>query len=59
MFGMDTDAITASRREALAASIHSISAGKMTVHGGTPFPYHDDPWRETFFESLAQNRRSS
>jgi len=53
------ETVTEARRAAIAASIHSISAGEMKTLGETLFPYYDDPWREAFFEFLAQNPHGS
>ncbi|MGH8046862.1 MAG: hypothetical protein ACREKL_06420 [Chthoniobacterales bacterium] len=49
------DTITEERRRAISASIRSISADEAKALGEKLFPYHDDPWREAFFEFLAQN----
>jgi hypothetical protein len=56
---MNMDSITEARRQSIAASIRSISAEEMKALGETLFPYHDDPWREAFFEFLAQNPHGS
>ena len=52
---MNLDDITEARREAIAQSIRPIDAEEMKALGETLFPFHDDPWRERFFEFLAHN----
>ncbi len=47
--------ITEERRKALAESIHSISIKELTALGEKLFPFHDHPWRATFFDFLAEN----
>jgi hypothetical protein len=53
--GMNIDEITDARRRDIAASIHSISLEEVKALGEKLFPACDDPWRESFFDFLAQN----
>lgn len=55
----DMDAITEERRKSLAESIHSISIKELSALGEKLFPLHDHPWRETFFNFLAENPHAS
>lgn len=57
MKNMET--ITEARRAAVAASIRSINAREMSALGETLFPSPDDPWRQTFFDFLAQHPHGS
>lgn len=56
---MNMDEITEDRRKALAESLHSISLKELTALGEKVFPIHDHPWRETFFNFLAENPHAS
>ena len=56
---MNMDTITEARRKAVAASIHPMSTAEVASLGEKLFPFHEDPWREAFFEFLAQNPHGS
>jgi len=49
------DEITQTRREAIADTIHPISAEQMRELGNALFPTLDNPWREKFFALLDEN----
>jgi len=52
---MNMDEITDARRKAVAESIRSIDFEEVKALGEKLFPSYDDPWREAFFDFLAQN----
>ena len=52
---LDMNSITEGRRKSIAKSITTISAEKMKAIGEEIFPYHDDPWREKFFDFIKEN----
>jgi len=52
---MNFEEILKARREAVAKSIRPLNAVELTALGEGLFPFHDDPWRERFFEFLAEN----
>ncbi|MDD5200923.1 MAG: hypothetical protein PHC88_14095 [Terrimicrobiaceae bacterium] len=56
---MNIDEITEARRRAIAESIHTISFEELSALGEKLFPYSDDPWRNTFFEFITQNRQAT
>ena len=47
--------ITEARRKAIAASIRTIGVEELKSLGERLFPFHDDPWRERFFDFVAEN----
>jgi hypothetical protein len=52
---MNMDDIAESRRRAVAESIKPVSAEELKALGEKLFPYSDDPWRQAFFEFIAEN----
>ena len=52
---LDMNSITEERRKAFATSIATITSDQVKAIGEEIFPYHDDPWRERFFEFLKEN----
>ena len=52
---LNMDEITDARRKAIAASIRTVSPEELKALGEQLFPMAADPWRERFFEFLAQN----
>jgi hypothetical protein len=56
---MNMEEITAARRQAIAETIHSISAEELKGLGEGLFPYIDHPWREKFFTFVAENAGAS
>jgi hypothetical protein len=49
------DALTTERRNAIAESIHPISATEMNSLGEALFPNVEHPWREKFFKFLQES----
>ena len=49
------DEITEARRRAIADSIHTISVEELKALGEGLFPYVDHPWREKFFNFIAEH----
>jgi hypothetical protein len=47
------------RRKAIAKSIRTISVEELKALGEQLFRYADDPWRETFFRFIADNRSAT
>src|ERR1700745_591428 len=43
------------RRKAIAKSIRTISVEELKTLGEEIFRYADDPWREAFFQFIAEN----
>lgn len=56
---MNLDEITEERRKALAATIRPVDNAEVRGLGERLFPYHDDPWRESFLGFLAENPGAS
>jgi hypothetical protein len=52
----DLESLTAERRKAIAKSIRTISLDELNKLGQELFRYADDPWRQTFFQFIAENR---
>ena len=52
----DLDNLDKERRKALAASIRTISVEELKAIGEQIFPMAGDPWRDTFFQFIADNR---
>src|SRR5262249_54991835 len=46
---------TDTRRKAVEKTIAVVELEKLKTLGEKLFPYHDHPWRHTFFDFLAQN----
>ena len=55
----DLENLNKERRKAIAKSIRPISADELKKLGEEIFRYVDDPWRETFFGFIAENRGST
>jgi len=55
----DFEKLSADRRKAIAKSIRTISVEELKKLGEELFPHSDHPWRETFFQFLAENRGST
>jgi hypothetical protein len=51
----DLENLDKERRKAIAKSIRVISVEELKALGGDLFRYADDPWRETFFQFIAEN----
>src|SRR5436189_5640813 len=51
----DLESLDKERRKAIAKSIRTISAEELKKLGEEIFHYADDPWRETFCRSIAEN----
>ena len=51
----DLENLDKERRKAIAKSIRTISVEELKKLGGELFRYADDPWRETFFQFIAEN----
>src|SRR5439155_20804590 len=52
----DLENLDKERRKAIAKSMRTISVEELKRHGGEIFRHADDPWRETFFRFIAENR---
>jgi len=52
----DLESLDKERRKAIAKSIRTISVEELKALGEQLFLYADDPWRETFFRFIAENR---
>ena len=52
---LNMEEITDARRKAIAASIRTISLEELKTLAERLFPFAGDPWREKFFEFLAEN----
>jgi hypothetical protein len=55
----DFEALSAERRKSVAESIRSISVEELRKLGQEIFHFADDPWRETFFQFIAENPGAS
>lgn len=55
----DFEQITKERRESISKTIRSTSADELKKLGEEIFPYVEDPWRETFFGFIAENRHAT
>ena len=53
------DEITEARRKSIAETIHPISVEELNVLGEGLFPGADHPWRERFFNFLAENSEAT
>jgi len=52
---LNMDEMTEARREAIAASIRTISMEELKTLGEGLFPYIDHPWRDRFFSFVNEN----
>jgi hypothetical protein len=52
---LNMEQVTEARRKAIAASIRTISTEELKALGERLFPFVDNPWREKFFDFIAQN----
>lgn len=52
---LNMDEVTEARRAAIAETIHTIGVEELKTLGEGLFPYIDHPWREKFFDFLAEN----
>ncbi len=52
---LNLDSIDDARRKSIQSTIHEISIEELKSLGEGLFPYHDHPWRETFFGFIAEN----
>jgi hypothetical protein len=53
------DDINEARRKAIAETIHTISQEELKTLGEGLFPYMDHPWRDTYFNFIAENAAST
>jgi hypothetical protein len=51
----DLENLDKERRKAIAKSIHTISVEELKALGEEIFPMAGDPWREAFFQFIAEN----
>src|SRR5205807_8917163 len=51
----DLENLDKERRKAIANSIRTISVEELKALGNEIFRYADDPWREAFFQFIAEN----
>jgi hypothetical protein len=59
MESLDMEGLTNVRRKALEESIHAISLDEMKSLGEMLFPFTDNPFRERYFQFLAENPGST
>jgi hypothetical protein len=52
----DLENLDKERRKAIAKSTRTISVEELKSLGAELFRFADDPWRETFFRFIAENR---
>jgi len=52
---VDIDTLMEERRKAIKESIRPIDAAELKSLGEQLFPAADDPWREAYFQFLAEN----
>ena len=52
----DLENLDKERRKAIAKSIRTVSVEELKAMGEEIFRYADDPWREAFFQFIAENR---
>jgi len=52
---INMDEITDARRKAITASIRTINVEELKALGERLFPFVDHPWREKFFNFIAEN----
>ena len=52
---LNMEEVTEDRRKAIATTIKVISIEDLKALGEDLFPYHDHPWRATFYDFLAEN----
>ena len=55
----DLENLDKERRKAIASSIRPISVEELKKLGGELFRYAEDPWREAFFQFIAENPGST
>ena len=51
----DLGSLDKERRKAIAKSIHTISVEELKAMGEEIFTMAGDPWRDTFFQFIAEN----
>ena len=51
----DLDNLNKERRKAVAKTIRTLSPDELKTMGNEIFHYADDPWRDTFFNFIAEN----
>jgi hypothetical protein len=56
---LDFENLSVERRASIAKSIRTISEEELKKVGEEIFLFIDDPWRETFFRFIAENRGST
>ena len=56
---LDIESITDARRKAIEASIRIISAQELKSLGEELFTAAGNPWRESFFEFIEENKRAT
>jgi hypothetical protein len=56
---LNMDEITEARRKAIAETIKPINIAQLKALGDEIFPYHDHPWRETYFTFITENANAS
>jgi hypothetical protein len=55
----DLENLNKERRKAVAKTIRTINAEELKKMGNEIFHYADDPWREIFFNFIAENPGST
>jgi len=56
---IDIDSITEERRKSVAKSIRTVSGEELKKLGNEVFHDLDDPWRETFFQFIAEHSNAT
>ncbi|MFL6584867.1 MAG: hypothetical protein ACJ8KU_10165 [Chthoniobacterales bacterium] len=51
----DFEELTEERRKAIAQSLRTVSTEELKKIGDQIFTYADDPWRDKFFEFIAEH----
>lgn len=52
---LNMDELNQERRKGIAASIRTISVEELKTLGERLFPFVGDPWRDKFFDFIAEN----
>lgn len=55
----DLESLNKERRKAIAKSIRAVDTDELKKLSEEIFHHADDPWRETFFELVAENHGST
>jgi hypothetical protein len=56
---IDLESLNEQRRKSIAKTIRSVPEEELKQLGEELFPLVDDPWREVYFQYIAENRGST